>query len=162
LYDRSTTLPPILDRISAGESLREICQDKGMPDRLTVNRWLREDEEIRNQYACARAEQAEAYVDQALAIAKERPPLVTDTNHKAGGGEDSSGRMDSAFVAWQRVQIDTLKWTAGKLKPKQYGEKIDLTHAGPNGGAVEHQHRIMVEYVDAVAGSVSLPAPAPS
>jgi hypothetical protein len=37
-------------------------------------------------------------------------------------------RLDSAFLAWQKNRIDARKWTAMKLKPKKYGEK--LTHAG--------------------------------
>lgn len=29
-----------------------------------------------------------------------------------------------------RLIVDTMKWTASKLKPKVYGDRIDIKHAG--------------------------------
>jgi hypothetical protein len=107
-----------------------------MPARSTVRLWLLDNPDFSVQYARARDEQADAYADEIAAIADERPPMVGDTNHQAGekAGEDGNTRMDSAFVAWQRVRIDTRKWIASKLKPKKYADKVDLNHAGPDGG----------------------------
>jgi hypothetical protein len=30
----------------------------------------------------------------------------------------------------QRLKIDTFKWQLGKMKPKVYGEKLDVTSGG--------------------------------
>lgn len=119
----------ILTRIADGESLRSICKDDAMPFRETVRLWLINVPGFAGQYARARDEQADTYADEIAAIADERPPMVGDTNHQAGekAGEDGNTRMDSAFVAWQRVRIDTRKWIASKLKPKKYADKVELS-----------------------------------
>ena len=75
-----------------------------MPARTSVWAWLRKDREFMNQYARAREDQAESLFDEALDIAREH-----DDPAKA------------------RVMIDTLKWAAGKLKPKKFGDKIEHT-----------------------------------
>jgi hypothetical protein len=37
------------------------------------------------------------------------------------------GSMANAWVQRQRLRVDSRKWTASKLKPKVYGDHIDLT-----------------------------------
>lgn len=44
------------------------------------------------------------------------------------------GKIDSAWVALQRLKIDSKKWELSKLQPKKYGDKLDLT---TNGEAVK-------------------------
>ncbi len=39
--------------------------------------------------------------------------------------------VDSGWVAWKRVQIDTLKWALSKRCPKKYGDK--QIHTGADG-----------------------------
>jgi hypothetical protein len=152
-WDRSTVIPVILERIANGESLRKICKDDGLPSAKQVHEWLAEDAELSEHYARATEGRADTYFDRALDVVAERPPLVIDSNHKAG---DGAPRMDSAYVAWQRVQMDALKWAAGQLAPKKYGKQaVDLTHAGPDGGPI--QARCTVEFVGTVAGSLPLP-----
>lgn len=89
-----------------------------MPDIVTVYRWMVKDEDFRQQYTRAREDQAETHADQMQEIADEMPPL------------DANGRTDSGWVQWQRNRIDTRKWIAAKLKPKKYGDKVDLNHGG--------------------------------
>jgi terminase small subunit-like protein len=97
----------ICRRIMNGESLRGICEAKGMPDRTTVHDWLSRDREFANQYAYARENQADTLADDLLYIA--------DT-------------AKDPHIA--RLRIDTRKWIASKLKPKKYGDKIDHTTNG--------------------------------
>jgi hypothetical protein len=73
-----------------------------MPNKTTVLRWLSENSEFRTQYARARENQAESLFDEALDIAREHEE-----------------------PAKARVIVDTLKWAAGKLQPKKYGDKIE-------------------------------------
>ncbi len=136
-YDPATAAV-VLARIADGESLRTICKADDLPSRETIRLWLLENTDFAGQYARAREEQADTYADEIAAIADERPPLVGDTNHQAGerASEDGNTRMDSAFVAWQRVRIDSRKWIASKLKPKKYADKIDHTLADADGGPV--------------------------
>lgn len=99
----------ICERIAEGESLREICQAKDMPARVNVIRWLEKDEALRNQYARARELQADHEFDEIKAIA------------------DLASAED---VQVARLRVDARKWRAGKLRPKVYGDKVDVEHGG--------------------------------
>jgi len=103
--------------------LRTICEDEATPGRSTVYRWLLEVAEFRDLYARAREDQADTLADEIVAIADEPPVIVT-----SGDGEEVEVALDSAAIARQRLRIDARKWVASKLKPKRYGEKIDLEH----------------------------------
>lgn len=53
--------------------------------------------------------------------------------------------VDSAWVNWRRLQIDTLKWWLSKRQPKKYGERIQTEISGPDGGAVKAE--VKIEFV---------------
>ena len=101
----------VCERIAGGESLVTICSDAKMPDYSTITRWLVKDEGGDNctKYARAREAQADYMADIMLAEAR------------CGGEED---------VQRARLIVDTMKWTAAKLKPKVYGDKLDVKHSG--------------------------------
>lgn len=101
----------ICEQVADGRSLRSICADAGMPDKATVFRWLAAHEAFRDQYARARESQADSLFDDILEIA--------DT-------------AEDAQIA--RLRVDARKWMAGKLRPKVYGEKVEL------GGKIDHEH----------------------
>lgn len=111
----------ILSRLADGEPLTRICKDDGLPGLTTVYRWLESDESFRNKYARAREEQADTLADEIVRIADEAPPPDAET-----------GKIDNAWVQWQRNRVEARKWTASKLKPKKYGEKTEseVTHKG--------------------------------
>jgi len=106
----------ICERISDGESIKDICADDEMPKRTTIFRWLAKYEEFRNLYARAREEQADLIFDEVKKIADE-----------CGGERDETGRYVPDQVTKARLQIDTRKWQAAKLRPKVYGDRIDHT-----------------------------------
>lgn len=81
-----------------------MCDQEGMPERITVFRWLRERESFCDQYARAKRESADAMADDIQAIADDE-------------------RLDHNS---RRVRVDARKWLASKLKPKVYGDKIEL------------------------------------
>ena len=106
----------ILQRLSTGESLRAICRDDGMPDFATVKRWAADDEVFRAQYVRAREEGTEAEFEALEDLQEELPERTPQ------------GSVDTGWVAWKRLQIDTKKWALSKKAPKKYGEKIEATH----------------------------------
>jgi len=106
----------ICERISDGESITDICAEDGMPKRTTIFRWLAKYDEFRNLYARAREEQADLIFDEVKKIADE-----------CGGERDETGRYIPDQVTKARLQIDTRKWQAAKLRPKVYGDRIDHT-----------------------------------
>ena len=115
----------ICAEMAAGRSLRDICaNDPGMPAEATVRLWVVDD--VRGfaaQYARAREVQADHYADEINAIADQLPESV-QTVRPDGTVET---RRDPAYVAWQKNRIDARKWMAGKLRPKQWGDKLDLS-----------------------------------
>lgn len=122
----------ICEEIAAGCSLRAVCARPGMPDQRTVRRWLREEPPFRLQYAQAREDQADHYADEIVEI--------------------SDAAEDPAKA---RLQIDARKWVAAKLRPKKYGDKLDV------GGDVGLSIRVMRFGGDAPqpVDAAALPAP---
>lgn len=100
----------IQDRLEAGESLKRICEDSGMPDRETVRRWMKADESFAAE--CARAREDSA-----------------DAEYEAMGeieGRVLNGSLDPQAAS---VVLSNKRWRMEKLKPRVYGNKqqIDLT-----------------------------------
>lgn len=98
----------ICSEIANGLSLRKICERDDIPSIDTIRRWLLDEDkqQFQAQYARARDEQADFYAD---AIIEEA---------------DKATDRDSAAAA--KVKVDARKWVASKLKPKRYGDKLDL------------------------------------
>lgn len=110
-------------RLAEGESLRSICKEEELPSKATVMRWLRSWPEFRDQYAHAREIQADMLFDEVLEIADNSE---NDTYLDSDGNE----RTNHEVVARAKLRIDARKWMAGKLRPKVYGDKLDLEHSG--------------------------------
>ena len=121
LFDR------ICERIADGESLRAICRDDDMPNASTVDGWLGKDEALAKQYARARERQGDGHFDRVCAIVD-----------KVEDGQLEPGQA--------RTMIDALKWTAGKLRPKVYGEKSALALTDGDGGPLQV---VLKRYTDA-------------
>lgn len=118
----------ICERISNGESLRAICEDDGMPSKSTVFKWLGLEAEFADQYARAREAQADAIFDDILSIADDGQNDWME-KHDAEG-ENIGWRENGEAIRRSQLRIDARKWMAGKLKPKKYGEKLDLNVSG--------------------------------
>lgn len=117
----------ICERIADGESLRAICADEDMPNASTVCRWLAADDggDLCKQYARSREAQADAIFDEILDIADNAANDWMERN-----GEDDVGyRVNGEHIQRSRLRIDARRWMAGKLKPKVYGDKLDLTNS---------------------------------
>jgi hypothetical protein len=118
----------ICERLSAGESMRSISQDDDMPTRKTMFSWMRKHEQFLNQYARAKEESADAMVEDILDIADDGS---NDWMEKLGkDGECIGYELNGEHVQRSRLRVDTRKWAASKLKPKRYGDKVDVTSGG--------------------------------
>ena len=115
--------------LAEGISLRTVCLDDDMPDKSTVFRWLRIHEPFRDQYAIAKAEAADALVEEMLDIADDGS---NDWMKRHGKGEEESWVHNGESTQRSRLRIDTRKWIASKLKPKKFGDQLALT--GGDGG----------------------------
>lgn len=99
----------ICERLAAGETLRAVCRDDGMPAPQTVIRWTRDREGFSEQYAKAREAGYALMADHLTEIA-----------------DDKTGDP-----ARDRLRLDTRKWLLSKALPKVYGDKI--AHTGADG-----------------------------
>ena len=108
----------ICEQIALGQSVREICKDPSMPGMTTLFKWLQGNPDFAKQYAYSRELQGEAMFDRTLDIANEEPAT------------DADGKVDTGDVQMKRLRIDVLKWRAGKLRPKVYGDKQEIEHSG--------------------------------
>lgn len=124
------TADAICERIAEGESLRAICLDEDLPCKATIFKWLSQREDFADQYARARETQADTLFDEILSIADEsKNDTYTD--------KDGNERTDQEVIARSRLRVDARKWMAGKLRPKVYGDKLDMTHANPDGSKMD-------------------------
>jgi outer membrane lipoprotein-sorting protein len=98
----------ICDRIAFGRSLRSVCEDSDIPNKMTVLRWLRDKPDFRAQYEISRKELIELEADRLLEI--------------ADNSDEDPQRS--------RLMVDARKWLLSKLVPKKYGDRIELEQSG--------------------------------
>ena len=104
--------PELADRLCElvleGRTVTQACDAIGI-DKSTIYRWLKVHLDFRDKYARAREEAAHANADDVQEVAAR---VLNNTLEPDRG----------------RVVIDALKWTAGKRKPKVYGDRqiVDL------------------------------------
>lgn len=104
---------------STTHGLQKLCTlHDELPDKVTINRWRHRFPEFRTQYAQAKCEQADLLAEECLDIADDDS---NDTKISPEGYEI----CNTEFIARSRLRIDTRKWLAAKLLPKQYGPKVD-------------------------------------
>ena len=96
--------------ISEGKSLNRYCQQPNAVTKSTIYQWLTSNLSFRDKYEKAREEQADTHADEINDISDEKP----------------EGMEASIFNARQRLRVDARKWTASKLRPKKYGDKMAL------------------------------------
>lgn len=119
----------LFKRIAEGESLRDICGDAHLPSRETVRKRLIADEAFQGRYARAREAQADAIFDEILTIADD----ARNDWMERRGDEDAGWVANGEHIQRSRLRIDARKWMAGKLRPKVYGEKLDVDHSNTDG-----------------------------
>ena len=116
----------ILLEIMKGRSLTSILKtdERGdLPSKVTFFEWLKEDEELTNQYARATEVRADIIFDDILAIADEN---TNDTSINENGIEV----VNNDVIQRSRLRIDARKWVLSKLNPKKFGDKTDITTNG--------------------------------
>lgn len=140
----------ICEQLARGESMRKVCDDDDMPAMSTVFRWLRERDEFRQQYETAKDEAADVMVEEINDIADNSiNDYVTQLAEEISEKPASEWTEEDIHVLAikaapeniqrSRLRVDARKWTASKLKPKKYGDKVTNEHSGPDGSPIEHK-----------------------
>jgi hypothetical protein len=98
-----------------------------MPDKSQVFKWLRTKEEFRDQYARAKQESADAMAEDILDIADDGTNDWIEAERKDGS---TYMIVDHEHIQRSRLRVDTRKFLMAKMKPKVYGDKLDVTSDG--------------------------------
>lgn len=75
---------------------------------------IKNNPEFRGMYEKAIESRADRLAEEILELADQEMP------------DGLEGPMASAWVQQKRMQVDARKWVASKLKPKVYGDRIDV------------------------------------
>ena len=106
----------------SSKGLRNLCDEiKGLPDRSTIHDWLSKDSEFADLYARAREDQAEYMAEEILEIADDGKNDYMENDDSATGF-----RVMGENIQRSKVRIDARKWLMGKLKPRKYGDRLDV------------------------------------
>ena len=123
--------------------LKRLCKIyDDMPDESTVYLWRIKNKEFSQQYAQAKMRQADLLAEECIDIADDdsQDIKVNDEGYETFNGE---------FVARSRLRIDTRKWMASKLLPKQYGERRELEEERDKNEALRQEIIILRAKLDA-------------
>lgn len=107
----------VLEGIAQGETLTSLAIAYGFSQSAWA-KWIAQDHDLAVAYYDARSVGADAIADDIINI--------VDTV-----------KEDSVAVAKARLRADTRLRLLAKWQPDKYGDKVDVRHAGPDGGAVQ-------------------------
>lgn len=139
----------ICERLAAGESLRAICRDDGMPSDATVRQWALQDRDgFAARYALSRDMGLDAVADDIITMVDE--PI----------GKTDQGATDTGMVAAKRLRFDARRWYLSKLAPKRYGDRLNVELAGHLALSDMSEDEIKAELTLLVGNAVAgLPCP---
>jgi len=116
VYDPKTVWPKVFEAIANGAALSTAIKSTSpSPSYAWAKGQLRNNPELKLAYQQAVEDRADRLAEELMEIADTPMP----------DGLDGPGR--SAWVQQMRLRVDVRKWAASKLKPKTYGERLDLS-----------------------------------
>lgn len=116
IYDPQKIFPPILEAIANGAALSTALKSASPPPSYAwAKMQIKNNPELKLAYHQAVEDRADRLAEELMEIADTPMPQ----------GLDGPGR--SAWVQQMRLRVDVRKWAASKLKPKTYGERLDLS-----------------------------------
>lgn len=118
-------LQEVLERLADGELLAEVAQDVGVK-RTTLYMRFQATPEMADAYARARQEGL-------LTRGERLRSMVANATLKT----TPSGGVDPGDVSRLKLIVDTEKWTLARLAASVFGDKVEQTIQGPNGGPVQ-------------------------
>ena len=123
---KEAILHSIFVKISNGSSARQAIIESEI-NNSTFFEWLQKDtsKQYAESYARACEIRAEKLTDEILQIADEANADIVGVDEKTG-----KPIVNGEAINRSRLKVDARKWLAGKLAPKKYGDKIDVTSKG--------------------------------
>ena len=151
VYDWPSIWPVVLQEIGNGSSLISAIKKDGYPTYDAFQRHMRANPDIRRLYDEAIEARADYLAESLIDISEETPP------------EGLDGPQLSAWINQMKIRIDTRKWTAAKLRPKSWGDKIDVsvthTQISITSALKEAESRLLDNVTDITPNEPSEPNP---
>lgn len=108
--------PEVLSHIASGDALTTALKRlEPAPSYSWAKQQLRENAALQAAYRVAIEDRADALADDIIALADSEPPAHLD------------GPALSAWVQQLKLRIHAREWTASKLRPRVYGERLDVS-----------------------------------
>ena len=121
----------ICTRVANGTPLREICREEGKPAWTTFYNWINADKALFERFSRARELGTDAIAEDAIAILDAIPERI------------DGGRMDSAYVQWQKNRVEMRLKLLAKWNPRKYGDRQIL--AGDKDAPIEVVHSTVLD-----------------
>jgi len=116
IYDSNIVWPPVLEAIATGAALSTAIKSVSpAPSYAWAKLQLRNNSELKIAYQQAVEDRGDRLAEELIELADTPMP------------EGLDGPSKSAWVQQMRLRVDVRKWVASKLKPKTYGERLDLS-----------------------------------
>ena len=116
IYDPKIVWPTILEAIANGAALSTALKCASpSPSYAWAKMQLRNKPELKLAYQQAVEDRADRLAEELMELADTPIPQGLD------------GPSRSAWVQQMRLRVDVRKWAASKLKPKTYGDRLDLS-----------------------------------
>lgn len=128
---------------TTAHGLKYICDKyEGMPHPDTVRVWRLYIPEFSAMYIKAKMHQADILAEDCLDIADDssKDVRVNDEGYETFNGE---------FAARSRIKIDTRKWLAAKLMPRQYGDKLQIEQKSLENAELKEENQRLRAELDA-------------
>lgn len=117
--------------------LQTLCKaNPHWPSRETIFKWMSIYPVFADKYAKAKEHQIETSVDFLNAVLEEDHHFEDDTGRR---------RVDANLL---RIKVDAIKWQAGKLKRKKYGETREIEenkNEDLHQEAMEHERKLIAK-----------------
>ena len=116
IIDPDKIWPEVLTYIASGDALSTALKRLDpAPSYSWAKVQLRENPELQSAYRAAIEDRADSLADDIIALADSEPPAHLE------------GAALSAWVQQLKLRVHAREWTASKLRPRVYGEKIDVS-----------------------------------
>jgi hypothetical protein len=131
LHGRPTKRTPeieeeIFERMSQGETLREICRSEHMPHYSVVYDWKHQDKDFSQRFATARDKGHEVISEECMEIADN---ARNDWMEKHGGDGDVIGyQLNGEHVQRSKLRIETRLKLLAIWNSAKFGGKLDVNH----------------------------------
>ena len=100
----------VIRQVAAGASLRAVCAKEGMPREETFRKWVRENPVLQRKWLEAKEYRSHSLFDHMTDLAQQL--------------EDNAKAVTATEINAIKIAIETYKHAAGRLNPRDYGERV--------------------------------------